>query len=161
MVPRIGFEPMFSTLERRVCLTATLTEVNIHMKIHEIVVESFHWKNKNKIYSLLINSINSGPFDGGCVVFANALHLVYGGKVVVLVSDKNIAEHAALLINNVLYDADGPAKYTEFVKRFERNELVGTGRYIIEIRDITDSDLPDAPRDMKLSKQIANLIREK
>ena len=26
MVLRIGFEPMFSTLERRVCLTATLTE---------------------------------------------------------------------------------------------------------------------------------------
>lgn len=130
------------------------------MKMRDLIVESFHWKNKNKIYSLLIDNIDSGPFDGGCVIFANALQAVYGGKVVVLVSNINIAEHAALLLGNILYDADGPATKAEFVKRFEKNELV-RGRHIIGIRDIKDSDLPDALRDMKLSTQIADLLKEK
>lgn len=129
------------------------------MNIREIVAEAFYWKNKNRIYSLLIDQIDSGPFDGGCVVFAYALQRVYGGRVVVLVSDQNQAEHAAVLVGDTLYDADGPAPIKEFIKRFERNELANTGRRIQSLREITDSDLVDAPRDPNLSKQIAQLLK--
>jgi hypothetical protein len=129
------------------------------MKIKELVSEAFYWKNKNKIYSLLIDTIDSGPFDGGCVVFAQALQIVYGGKIVVLVSDKNIAEHAAVLIDDILYDADGPAKIKEFVERFEKNELRGTNRHITGIRELSASDLPEASRNLDLSKQIAKLLK--
>lgn len=131
------------------------------MKIKDLVFETFYWKNKNKIYSLLIDTIDSGPFDGGCVVFAQALQILYGGKIVVLVSNRNIAEHAAVLIDDVLYDADGPDKIKEFIERFEKNELRGTNRYITGIRQLSASDLPEAPRNLDLSKQIAKLLQNR
>jgi predicted GNAT family acetyltransferase len=115
--------------------------------------ESFPGKNKNKIYNLLINTIDSGPFDGGCVVFAQALQIKFGGEIMVLTGVHG-ADHAVLSLNGKLIDADGPAEPNEFVHRFEKNELAK----ITGIRPIHSKDLPDAPRSTELATQIAKLL---
>ena len=122
------------------------------MKVSELI-ESFPGRNKNKIYNLLINAIDAGPFDGGCVIFAQALQMKFGGDIVVL-TNKHGADHAVLSLNGKLIDADGPAEPEEFICRFEQNELVK----ITGVRPIQDNDLPDAPRNAELATQIAKLL---
>ena len=122
------------------------------MKVSELI-ESFPGRNKNKIYNLLINATDAGPFDGGCVIFAQALQIKFGGDIVVL-TNKHSADHAVLSLNGKLIDADGPAEPKEFIRRFEQNELVK----ITGIRPIQDNDLPDAPRNSELATQIAKLL---
>ena len=126
----------------------------ITMKLKEILQESWPGRNRNRIYQLLIDAIDSGPFDGGCVVFAQALQIKYGGLIVVLLDRNRQADHAAVKIDNILIDVDGQAEIDAFVKRFEKNERVE----IFGIRPIRDSDLPDAPRDLELSDKIAKLL---
>ena len=125
----------------------------------DTITESWQFRNKNKIYEPLVNTIDSGPFDGGCVVFAQALQLKYGGEIVVLVNKDGEADHAALMLNGRLIDADGAAPVNQFITRFIRNEKP-TLLYdsIIKIRAIEDHDLPDAPRNRKLAERIAALL---
>ena len=123
------------------------------MRATEFLIESFPFKNKNKIYTMLINTVDSGPFDGGCVVFARALQMKFGGDVMVL-TGKHGADHAVLQLNGKLIDADGPAEPKEFIRRFEQNELA----QITGIRPIELNDLPEAPRSEELSQQIAKLL---
>lgn len=125
------------------------------MKIRHIVNERWPGRNRNRIYDLLVNTIGSGPFDGGCVVFAQALQMRYGGDIVVLTrDDTDRADHAVVKLGSVLIDADGAAPVREFIQRFQRNENVKIGG----MRAIEPGDLPDAPRDQQLSQQIADLL---
>ena len=133
------------------------------MRAQEFLMETFQFKNKNKIYSLLINKIGSGPFDGGCVVFARALQMKFGGNIVVLVGhaqqDTNeVAQHAVIRLDDRLMDADGPAMPKDFVRRFSKNELAHAGGSITGVRELQPGDLPDAPRDEEVSKEIAKLL---
>lgn len=133
------------------------------MRSYELT-ENIAGRNKSRVYDLLINTIGSGPFDGGCVIVAQAIQARHGGDIVVLVGhaqsgSKAVAQHAAVKIRDQLVDFDGPASVTDFVRRFERNELSHAGGTITGIRPISAEDLPDAPRDAKLAQQIARLIR--
>lgn len=128
------------------------------MRANEFIVESFPGRNKNKIYSLLINTVDSGPFDGGCVIFARALQMKHGGDVIVLTAN-GIADHAALYLRGMLIDADGPAEPKQFIKRFMKNEFTSFSNKTVDgIRPIEDNDLPDAARSEELSQQIAKLL---
>jgi len=139
------------------------------VRAHEFITESFPWRNKNKIYSVLLNTIGSGPFDGGCVTFARALQLCYGGQIMVLVGhaqrsvlDKPaVAQHAVLQLNDKLIDADGVGSPQEVVARFAKHELTPVGGKITSIRPLRDSDLDEAPRDEEVSKQIAELLKKR
>lgn len=134
-----------------------------------VLKESFPGKNKNAIYNLLVKTIGSGPFDGGCVIFARALQMRWGGEIVALVghaqrsvsNEPSSAQHAALLIGNRLIDADGMATADEFIRRFERNELLHAGGKITGVRNLHDSDLSEAPRNEELSAKIAKLLKPK
>lgn len=130
----------------------------------EFIIENIAGRNKSKIYNLLLSQIGSGPFDGGCVVMAQAIQAVYGGDIVVLVGhaqhDTNeVAQHAAVKIGNNLVDFSGAYEPHEFVRRFERNELAHAGGKITGIRPIQGGDLPDAPRDPAVSEIIARLLK--
>ncbi len=110
----------------------------------------------DKVYELLLDNIGAGPFDGGCVVVAQALQLIHGGELMALVRNDGTADHAVVQKGNTMYDFDGPGTQEEVVSRFEKNE----GTRIAEVRKLRMTDLPDAPRNSKLAKQIASLMKE-
>lgn len=128
------------------------------------ITEHISGRNKSQVYDLLVNTIGSGPFDGGCVIMAQAIQLRYGGDIVVLVgraqtNTKETAQHAAVKIGNKLVDFDGVGTVSDVVRRFERNELAHAGGQITSIRAIKPGDLPDAPRDSKLAQRLERLIQ--
>ena len=108
---------------------------------------------KENIYDIL-EPEDCGPFDGGCVLVAQALQKIHGGDIVVLINDRGNADHAAVKIGNTLLDYDGPLPVDKFVKRFEKNEHVK----ITGIRPMKDSDLPEATRNQTLLPKIINLL---
>jgi hypothetical protein len=127
------------------------------MKIRHIINESWPGRSRNRtrIYTLLLNHIDSGPFDGGCIVFAQALQIRYGGSIEVLLrANTGQADHAVVRQDDIMIDADGAANIDSFIRRFERNELVQISGY----RPIEPGDLPGAARNLDLSKQIAKLL---
>lgn len=126
------------------------------MRIKDIITEGWAYRNRNQIYRTLIAAIDSGPFDGGCVVFARALQIKFGGgEIVVMVNSENDrAEHAALQYRGQLYDADGVASIGDAIRRFRRLEHV----WVDDIRPIEPRDLPDAPRDQELSAKISEML---
>ena len=129
----------------------------------DFLSEAWAFRNKNKIYQLLIDQTGSGPFDGGCVVFAQALQLKYGGDIVSLVgrtrpNGTEAAQHAALYLGGKLIDADGPAEPEQFVKRFVQHEMASDSGSISQVRPIQNQDLPEAPRDQDLADKIAKLL---
>ena len=138
------------------------------MRFLELVLESWPKKfnNQDKIYHLLSDTIDAGPFDGGCVIFAQALQKIYSGDIVVLVGTPNknsknpIALHAMLSTGGKLIDADGAATPKLAISRFIKNELVYSGGTVYSVRPIEPDDLPDAPRDDRLAQDIANLLQE-
>ena len=113
----------------------------------------------------MISKIDSGPFDGGCVTVAMALQMVYGGDIVVLVglphraAKTEAAQHAALSLNGKLIDGDGPLPPEAFIKRFVNAEMAHVGGTVTGIRPIESNDLPEAPRDAELAKQIAQMLK--
>ena len=113
-------------------------------------------KNINEDVYDILKPHDCGPFDGGCVLVAQALQQIHGGRVVVLTDENDRAQHAAVLANGQLIDYDGTADPKEFVQQFEQNERVR----IQGIRAIRDTDLPDAPRDAKLIPQIVQALSE-
>lgn len=112
--------------------------------------------SKNKIYNILLESADSGPFDGGCVIMAYAIQKALGtGEIVVLETIDGIAQHAALKTGNLLFDFDGPENETAFIKKFNKNELAKT----ISVRKFNENDLEEAPRNEIASDKIAELIK--
>lgn len=144
------------------------------MKINELFekqaknsVKSIFGGRKNEIYDLLMKSIGYGPFDGGCVLFARALQIRYGGNIFVIVgtsskdSKKIQAQHAFLRIGNYCVDADGVENYLKYPESFAEKELDPIGGKVYSIRPIKSSDLPNAPRNEELSQKIAKLLPKK
>jgi len=111
---------------------------------------------KENIYDIL-EPEDCGPFDGGCVLVAQALQQIHGGDIVVLINDRGNADHAAVKIGNTLLDFDGPLPVEKFIKRFEKNEHVK----VTGIRPMKDSDLPDATRNQSLLPKIVDLLSNK
>lgn len=111
---------------------------------------------KETIYDIL-EPEDCGPFDGGCVLVAQALQKIHGGDIVVLINDRGNADHAAVKIGNTLIDFDGPLPVDRFIKRFEKNEHVK----ITGIRPMESSDLPEATRNQSLLPKIVDLLSRK
>jgi hypothetical protein len=117
---------------------------------------SKNFKNKNKAYSLILSKYDCGFFDGGCIIFAEAIKIKFKeGRVMVLCSNICGPDHAVVQLNNgMLIDADGSMEPESFIKRFEKRER----RKILSYREISINDLPYTYRDIKLSQEIAAII---
>lgn len=64
--------------------------------------------HSNKLMRILLDVIDAGPYDGGCLIFAQALQMVLGGELIRIVRAKEpLTEHYGLLKDSVIYDADG------------------------------------------------------
>lgn len=109
-----------------------------------------------RLYEVIVDAIDCGPFDGGCVAFAQALQHVVGGNVCVIVRADGVADHAVVHFDGRLWDWDGPDEPDAMIRRFNDAEhALGTGW-----RPIREGDLPGAPRDDALSKVLASLLTE-
>ncbi|RFC64762.1 hypothetical protein [Mesorhizobium denitrificans] len=106
------------------------------------------------LYGKLVVRTGHGPFDGGCVIVARALQRAVGGELVVLTGACGHAEHAALFLNDMLIDFDGPLEPPAFIHRFNANESASA----FEFRPITSNDLTEACVDAELEESFAALI---
>jgi hypothetical protein len=68
-------------------------------------IEAIH----EEFYEQIVGTTECGPFDGGCVVTAQALQKVIGGEIMVLIRSNDRADHAVVLKDDLLWDFDGPA----------------------------------------------------
>lgn len=111
---------------------------------------------RDEIYCAIIEVGDCGPFDGGCVVFAQALQRVIGGDIVVLTRSNGQGDHAAVEYCGQLYDADGPLPPAEFIERFARNEFANVTGY----RMMHPGDLREAVRDSSLEDRLVGIFCE-
>lgn len=114
---------------------------------------------RKQFYSLLVSQAGCGPFDGACVVCAEALQQAFGGQVMVLTRANDVADHAVLLLNGKLWDMDGPLSPARLLARFNRVELIGSAWKCTAYRPIQDGDLPDAYRNPDLTAKLADFLR--
>ena len=111
---------------------------------------------QENVYDVL-QPLDCGPFDGGCVLVAQALQQIHGGNIVVLVDQNDQAQHAAVAVDGQLMDYDGAADLEQFVRKFEADERVK----IANVRPIQSGDLPDAPsNDPQVIDQLVQVLSE-
>lgn len=119
-------------------------------------IEAIH----EEFYQQIVGTAECGPFDGGCVVTAQALQKVIGGDIVVLVRPDNRADHAAVLKDDLLWDFDGPLAPDAFLKRFNETELSGMPFKCVSHRPINAHDLSNAYRGDELVEKLEILFRQ-
>jgi hypothetical protein len=78
----------------------------------------------NAIYTCLLDSpAQAGPFDGGCLILAQALCLAFPNtRIVHLVNVYGVIEHFGVMQNRIVYDMDGPASPKGWISRFIATE---------------------------------------
>lgn len=132
------------------------------------------FSHKDAVYRLMLDSIDCGPFDGGCLVFAQALQCLHGGDVAVVegrsfsgwaafrVPEYNgslLAQHAVLALPDGTYmDASGRCTKSAMLIRTAR-----LSRHVAsadDIRPLQDGDLEDAARDGALVTALAQLLAD-
>lgn len=114
----------------------------------------------DEFYADLLHSGECGPFDGGCVVVAEALQRIVGGEIVVLVRGDDRADHAVVSKDGKLWDYDGPMPPASFIARFNREELSHASWSCVGYRPIRSGDLPNAIRDEALVTRLAGLFEK-
>lgn len=126
--------------------------------------------HKDAVYTAMLDHIDCGPFDGGCVSFAMALQRVLGGEVQAITGNLlwhprhtkwvRGAQHAVLrLPDGRLMDALGPGSHDEVVNRFLREEITPPATMkFTGVRELRPDDLPEAPRDEALIEKLAGLL---
>ena len=111
-------------------------------------------KKKERILTFLVDKCHCGPFDGCCLIYAEALQMKFGGEIYVLFS-RRFAEHAVLFLEGQLVDFDGPLEPEEFLVRYSENEI---GNKILGYRKFESSDLCDMQPDKEISRQIVEML---
>lgn len=118
------------------------------------------WNMRRKLIdedfqSALQSAIDCGPFDGGCVIVAQALKLVIGGEIFGLVDENDAVGHAVVLLDEKLWDYDGPLPPAAFIARFNHLE---TPWQCVGYRKFYDNDLELAYRDEALVERLVALF---
>ena len=105
-----------------------------------------HWdmltrSERTRLYGLLQERIQCGPFDGGCLVVARALQRVMGDGDIHVLIGRGVAQHAVLSWGGMLIDAAGPRTPQKMLARFSKTELVEVTTH----RMMLPGDVPEAP----------------
>lgn len=108
---------------------------------------------RDQAYGAIVTAADAGPFDGGCVIAAQAIQQQIGGRLVVLTRG-GAAQHAAVELNGTFYDFNGPASEAELLQRFAAAEHTP----VDATRPLAPGDLPDALRSPKAAEGIAKLL---
>ena len=116
----------------------------------------------NQVMKALVDEseAQSGPFDGGCLIFAKALMMALGSGVLVRMESElngGQTEHYGLAVGDTIYDASGGYHSPEeWISTFI--EVEGIHDRTLRLADgyDPDSDIPDDPQ---ASKKVATLLR--
>lgn len=100
-------------------------------------------------------TIGCGPFDGGCVIVAQALKSVIGGEIVGLMDKDDTVGHAVVFLDGQLWDYDGPMPPAAFIARFNRLEAPWK---CVGYRMFRENDLELAYRDDELVERLTRLF---
>lgn len=113
------------------------------------------------ILDWMLQRIECGPFDGGCLLYAQALQKVLGGEVWVIegsrVGQSPIAQHAFLkTADGVFHDASGSGNDSEMVQNFYKEEIPLKRTFKLGgLRPWRPQDLLDAPVSSALVQALA------
>lgn len=119
--------------------------------------------HRDVVYSVLIDAIDCGPFDGGCLAFARALQTLHGGEVHVieggLPGHPVFAQHAILRTPDGRWlDGDGVGTEGGVTRRFVTNEHLDHLTRVA-VRPWREGDLPEAPSPQDLVERLAEALR--
>jgi hypothetical protein len=128
----------------------------------DIFLSSAH---KDAVYGLMLERIECGPFDGGCLAFALALQRLHGGEIAVVEGRFFVpphisrAQHAVLALpDGTFMDASGRcAERTMLARTAAEARHVATAD---RIRPLQEGDLPEAARDDNLVADLARMLME-
>jgi hypothetical protein len=102
--------------------------------------------------------VGCGPFDGGCLIVAQAIQAVAGGEIVPLVDEQDEALHAVVLKNGVLWDYDGPLETNLFLDRY--NSFVDDAKFkCVRHREFRAYDLTEAMENDGLAATLASMLQ--
>jgi hypothetical protein len=104
----------------------------------------------------LLNDLDCGWLDGGCLILAEALHQVLGGELVMVVNAADPdwpPQHAAVLWDGWLWDGDGATRRRTFLHRWKY--LEGVPRPRLVAADPDRMERRGTPRDTRLSCTLA------
>lgn len=113
-------------------------------------------KKKDEIYTILLDSCDAGPFDGGCLTMAHAIKNAIGGELVSFVRADDFADHVAVKKGEYIYDADGFYNEKDAIKKFNKAEMAN----VVKIRPYKEGDVPNAPLDIDAAKRISQMLSE-
>lgn len=110
----------------------------------------------NKVWQLLeSSSAKSGIFDGGCLIFAQALQIVYRGQIVRIVRKNGITEHYGLKASFGYLDGYGcHSSAQEWLQNYTREEDLPKAEYSVLSGIDKESGILS---DIETSLKIANL----
>lgn len=94
--------------------------------------------------------------QGGCWIAARAIQREYGGKLMLVASDRSPAEHVVVLKDGVFYDSVGAQTEAQLLRRMAREEWVPNPRITPYDRAILGQDLPVSET---IARQIQALLR--
>ncbi len=112
--------------------------------------------SRDDVLSVIREATGSGPFGRGCMIVAQALQQIYGGRIWVLIGRwSQQAEHAVVATGDMFYDASGASALEGIIGRFSET----AGVKIEGARPIAPGDLPDASRSFVATSELAYLLR--
>jgi hypothetical protein len=113
---------------------------------------------KDQVYTVLLDATDAGPFDGGCVLAAQALQKVVGGDIYALVNKDDRAQHAVVKKGSAFYDFSGKKSQQAMLADFNRYEAMGEHQTAVGVRPLRADDLMNSPRNDQLAEKIAKLM---
>lgn len=113
-----------------------------------------------EFWDVLDSAIGAGPFDGACLVCAQALKDAAGEGDIVRIFDTstNTTHHYGLRIGGTVYDFDGACDSRTWIQRFSRNENLTKRPLSVEIG--IDENARIADND-SVSRVIARLLQSR
>ncbi len=115
-------------------------------------------QQRDDVYRILQDAVGSGPYDGGCLIFAKALIRANGGGElgrIVSTANGGQTEHYGALINGKIQDFGGTfASPSKWIANFERREQTGRELSFAKGYD-SKSEIPDEP---SAEKEIAAVL---
>ena len=95
----------------------------------------------DKMYDIIVRHTGCGPFDGGCLLYATAAYEHFGGQLMV-VSYKDIAQHACVQFGSKYFDANGLTSKSKIIESMAY-EIHSQDYANFDIRPYKKGDLAD------------------